>query len=42
MKECKLCGRETLLELYCGRCDKLVGDVNADIAAELALKEMVV
>jgi len=42
MGECKLCRRETLLELYCGRCDKIVGDVNADLAAELVSKEMVV
>lgn len=42
MRECKLCGRETLLGLYCGRCDKIVGDVNADLAAELASREMVV
>lgn len=42
MRECKLCRGETLLGLYCGRCDKIVGDVNADLAAELAFKEMVV
>jgi hypothetical protein len=41
MRECKLCGKEILLELYCGRCDKIVGNVNADLAAELAPKEIV-
>jgi hypothetical protein len=42
MGECKLCRKDTLLRPYCGRCDKIVGDVNADLAAELAPKEMVV
>ena len=44
MNECKLCGKDTpeLLGLYCGRCDKIVGDVNADQFAELASGEMVV
>jgi len=27
------------LGIYCGRCDKVVGDVNADLAAELMEKE---
>lgn len=42
MRECKLCRRETLLGLYCGQCDKIVSDVNADLAAELAPRDMVV
>ena len=37
MRECKLCGKDTpeLLGPYCGRCDKIVGDVNGGLAAEL-------
>ena len=44
MRECKLCGKEApeLLGPYCGRCDKIVGDMNADLAAELEPREMVV
>ena len=44
MKECKLCGQDApdLLGMYCGRCDKIVGDVNADLAVELEPREMVV
>lgn len=44
MRKCKLCGKDTLelLGPDCSRCDKIVGDVNADLAAELASKEIVV
>jgi hypothetical protein len=44
MKECKLCGKDApeLLGLYCGLCDKIVGDVNADLVTELEPREMVV
>ena len=44
MRECKLCGKYTpeLLGPYCGRCDKIVGDMNADLAAELEHRELVV
>jgi hypothetical protein len=44
MRECKLCGKNApeLLGRYCGRCDKIVGDVNLDVAAELEPREMVV
>ncbi|MHC4677764.1 MAG: hypothetical protein ACYTEK_03620 [Planctomycetota bacterium] len=44
MRECKLCGKDTpeLLGSYCGRCDKVVGDVNADLAAELEHRELAV
>ena len=44
MRECKLCGKDLpeLLGLYCGRRDKIVGDINADLVAELELIEMVV
>ena len=44
MKECKLCGQDAadLLGMYGGRCDKIVGDVNADLAVELEPREMVV
>lgn len=44
MKECKLCGKNApeLLGLYCCRCDKIVGDMNADLDAELEPREMVV
>ena len=36
--KCKLCDRkiDDSLGIYCGFCDKLIGDVNADIAAEVA------
>ena len=42
--KCRLCGKHTseLLGLYCGRCDKIVGDVNADLAVELRTSENVV
>jgi hypothetical protein len=44
MRECKLCGKDTpeLLGPYCGRCDKIVGDINIDAAAELEPREFVV
>jgi len=39
MKRCKLCGRlKTQAEadgLYCGRCEKISGNVMADLEAEL-------
>ena len=36
MRECKLCGKDVpeLLGSHCARCDKIVGDVNAGLAAE--------
>jgi len=44
MRECKLCGKDVpeLLGPYCGRCDKLIGDVNLGLAAELESEELVV
>ncbi|MFC1635713.1 hypothetical protein ACFL5Z_12830 [Planctomycetota bacterium] len=44
MRECKLCGKDTpeLMGPYCGRCHKIVGDVHAGLAAELAPREIVV
>jgi hypothetical protein len=44
MRECKLYGKDIPEPLgpYCGRCDKIVGDVNADLAAELEPKGLVV
>ena len=35
--KCKLCDRkiDSSLGIYCGRCDKIAGDVNANIAAEM-------
>ena len=44
MRECKLCGKDTseLLGPYCSRCDKIVGNVNADLAAEFGHRELVV
>jgi hypothetical protein len=35
--KCKLCGRETADDsgLYCGKCDKIAGDVMMDLKAEL-------
>ncbi|MHC4330357.1 MAG: hypothetical protein ACYSWW_19790 [Planctomycetota bacterium] len=41
MLECKVCGKD-VLGPYCGRCDKIVGDVNAGLAAELEPRELVV
>ncbi len=39
MKRCKSCGElknpEDLDGQYCGRCDKIQGDVMADLKAEL-------
>ncbi len=39
MKKCKLCGElkspNDLDGQYCGRCEKLQGDLLADLAAEL-------
>ena len=38
MRACKLCGGETLEdELYCGRYEKIIGDVMADLRAELGV-----
>ena len=36
MEKCKLCGKETggFGEIHCGRCDKIVGNAQADLAAE--------
>jgi hypothetical protein len=44
MREWKLCRKDTpeLLGPYCARCDTIVGDVNAGLAAELKPAEMVV
>ena len=44
MRECKLCGKDVpvLRGRYCGRCDKIVGDVNDDLTAEFEPREMVV
>ena len=44
MRECELCGKDTpeLMGPYCGRCDKIVGDVQASLAAELGPRELVV
>ena len=37
MKKCQICERkiDESFDIYCGRCDKIIGDVNADLAAEL-------
>ena len=37
MRRCRLCGtaEDELLGGYCGRCDKIVGDVWAGLALEL-------
>ena len=42
MKKCKLCGRKVseLFGPYCSRCDKIVGDVNSGLAAELGPIEL--
>jgi hypothetical protein len=38
MRSCPLCGTEKDEEefdgIYCGRCDKICGDVQADLAAD--------
>ena len=36
MVKCKLCGKpiEDSLDIYCGFCDKIIGDANSDMAAE--------
>jgi len=38
MRSCPLCGMEKDEEqfdgIYCGRCDKISGDVQADLAAD--------
>ena len=41
MRKCKLCRKDTpeLLGPYCGRCDKIVGDVQAGLAAEFESAE---
>lgn len=35
--KCKLCNRkiDSSLDIYCGRCEKIIGDTNASIAAEM-------
>ena len=42
--KCEMCEEEIeeFLGPYCGRCDKIVGDVNTDLAAEFGTKETVV
>ena len=42
--KCKMCEQQTseLSVPYCSRCDKMIGDVNADIAAEFGVKETAV
>ena len=35
MRKCRLCGRPADDELYCGRCEKLIGDAMMDLKAEL-------
>ena len=37
MRKCNMCKKQIdeFFGIYCGRCDKIVGDVNADLAAEL-------
>ncbi|MHC4118466.1 MAG: hypothetical protein ACYSWO_13275 [Planctomycetota bacterium] len=44
MRECTLCRKDVpeLFGPYCGRCDKIVGDVNAGLAAELEPRELVI
>ncbi|MFC1604439.1 hypothetical protein ACFL5F_05360 [Planctomycetota bacterium] len=44
MRECKLCGKDApeLLGSFCGRCDKIIGDMDIDAAAELEPAELVV
>ena len=44
MEKCKLCGKQTgeFGEIHCGRCDKIVGSVMADLAAEFAAEDIAV
>ena len=42
MRRCRLCGAAEgyeLLGVYCGRCDKIAGDVWLGLAAELGVKQ---
>ena len=40
--KCEMCEEEIeeFLGPYCSRCDKIIGDVNADLAAELGEREI--
>ena len=41
MEKCTLCGKETgeFGEIHCGRCDKFVGDAQAELAAEFGAED---
>ena len=36
--QCELCGKVVIdnLDIFCARCDKLLGDRNSDMSAEFA------
>ena len=40
MEKCKMCGKETgeFGEIHCGQCDKIVGNVMADLVAEFGIE----
>jgi len=45
MRRCPMCGAlkaEDELDLYCYRCEKIIGDVQADLMAEFGVKDNVV
>ena len=45
MERCPMCGglkAEDELGLYCCRCDKMIGDVQADLMAEFDVRDNVV
>ena len=45
MRRCVMCGSlgaENELGLYCCRCDKIIGDFQADLMAEFGVRDNVV
>jgi len=44
MRKCNMCKKQIdeSFGIYCGRCDKIIGDVNADLAAEFGAAESAV
>ena len=45
MRRCPMCGglrAENELELYCCRCEKIIGDAQADLMAEFGVRDNVV
>ena len=45
MNRCPMCGglkAEDELDLYCCRCEKIIGDIQADLMAEFGVRDSVV